>query len=74
MKNSGSPVDRQTRMVFRILSGIIAVFVLLISLPVAMIEAQAGSLTAVVLAACSLFAGIGLGIGAFTGRWFNSPA
>ena len=76
MDNSSSPVpgSRQTRTVFRILSGILAVVILLVGLPVAMIEAQTGSLTAVVMSACSLFAGIGFAIGAFTGRWFNSPA
>jgi hypothetical protein len=76
MDNPSSPAPRdcQTRKVFRILSGILAVVILLIGLPVAMIEAQTRSLTAVVLAVCSLFAGIGFAIGAFTGRWFNSPA
>ena len=74
MKQADSPGNRQTRFVFRILSGIVAAIMLLVSLPVAVFDAWHGSPFAVFAAACCVYAGIGLAIGAVTGRWYNLPA
>lgn len=61
-------------MVFRVLAGIIAAFLLLVGLPLALSVAFAGTWQSWLLAICSLYAGIGLALGARTGRWFGSRA
>lgn len=66
MKNSG------TRFLFRFLAGLMGAFLLLFSLPVSLLEVPTEPLKAGFIAACCLFGGIGLGLGAYTGRWFNS--
>jgi len=63
-----------TRLPFRILAGVIGALLLLFGLPVSLLEALTGSITAYVNAVCCLVGGIGLTRGAYTGRWFNSPA
>ena len=72
MNGSTSPNNVQTRLMFRILAGIIAAFVLLVGLPAALHEAMNGAFGAWVFVLCCLFGGIGLANGARTGRWFNS--
>ena len=73
MSDLPSPGLPQTRFVFRVLAGVIAVFIFLVSVPMALYEAINGVWYAWFLALVSLFAGIGLAVGARTGRWFNSP-
>ena len=71
--------DGQTRTVFRILAGIVAAFILLVSLPLALYEAITATIVGWetllnwFMVLCFIYAGIGLAIGARTGRWFNSP-
>ncbi len=62
-----------TRLPFRILAGLIAAFLLLVGLPASFLEAQTGSLEGCFFAVCCLVGGIGLALGAYTGRWFNTP-
>jgi hypothetical protein len=62
-------------MLFRVLAGIIAAFLLFVGLPMA----SSGAFTeswwqSVLWVACSLFAGIGLALGAYTGRWYGIRA
>lgn len=65
-------------MVFRVLAGIIAVFLLLVGLPMALFGIFAGSgescLWGIFWAMSCLYGGIGLAGGARTGRWFNVRA
>jgi hypothetical protein len=71
-----SPVQNPpTRKVFRILAGIIAAFLLLVSLPLALSGVFTDSWwESATWALASLFAGIGMGLGARTGRWYSSRA
>jgi hypothetical protein len=64
----------KTRMVFRVLAAIIAFFLLAVDLPLGL----SGAFTETwweswFLIISSLYAGIGLAVGARTGRWYNSP-
>jgi hypothetical protein len=66
---------RETRLVFRVLAGIIAAFLLFVGLPLA----ASGAFTeewwqSALWAVGSLFAGIGLALGAYTGRWYGIRA
>jgi hypothetical protein len=62
-------------MVFRVLAGIIAAFLLLIGLPMAASGAFTDSWWESLLwEICSLYAGIGLALGASTGRWYGVRA
>ena len=61
------------RLPFRILAGLIGAFLLLVGLPASLLEAQTGSLEAWFFAVCCLVGGIGMALGAYTGRWFNTP-
>jgi hypothetical protein len=74
--NTSSSVQKsETRMVFRVLSGIIAAFLLLIGLPMAFSGAFTHtSWESWLWAFCSLYAGIGLALGARTGRWHGVRA
>lgn len=65
--------DGQTRRGFRILAGIVAAFIMLVSFPLAIHEAWNGPWWTWLMVLACLYAGIGLAIGAKTGRWFNSP-
>lgn len=64
------PTEPQTRMVFRVLAGIIAVFLLLVALPVAVLG-DSGHETWYTWfnALCCFFGGVGMAVGARTGRW-----
>jgi hypothetical protein len=63
-------------MVFRVLAGILAAFLLLCGLPMALHEVFTGSgehrLWGILLAIGSVYSGVGLAVGARTGRWFKS--
>lgn len=72
MSDLPSPGLPKTRFVFRVLAGVIAVFIFLVSVPMALYEAIKGVWYAWFLALASLIGGIGLAVGARTGRWFNS--
>jgi hypothetical protein len=61
-------------MVFRVLAGIIAAFLLLIGLPLALSGAFADTWESWLWAIVSLYAGIGLALGARTGRWYGVRA
>lgn len=71
--------EGQTRTVFRILAGIVAAFILLVSLPLALYEAITATFVGWetwldwFMVLCCIYAGIGLATGARTGQWFNSP-
>ncbi len=75
MNNSSLIKKRQTRMVFRVLAGIIAALLLLVGFPLAVSGAFMDAWwESAIWAATSLYAGIGLALGARTGRWYGSPA
>ena len=67
MKNS------KTRVSFRVLAGLIGLFLLFFSLPVSLLDEQIESLQRIFFIACSFIGGIGLVTAAYTGRWFNAP-
>jgi hypothetical protein len=72
---SSSVKKRETRVVFRVLAGIIAVFLLLIGLPLAVSGAFMDTWWESGLWAIGcVYAGIGLAIGARTGRWYSVRA
>ncbi len=74
MTTSSSVKKSETRMVFRVLAGIIAVFFLLVGLPLALSGAFVDAWWESWLCAfCYLYGGVGLAIGAYTGRWYGSP-
>jgi hypothetical protein len=62
----------ETRLSFRILAGLIGLFLLFYSLPVSLLDAQIGLLERIFFVACSVIGGIGLVTAAYTGRWFSS--
>lgn len=74
--STSSPIEqRQTRIVFRVLAAIIAAILLLIGFPLALSGAFMDTWWESALWAIgSLYAGIGLGLGARTGRWYGFPA
>ena len=78
MSSSSSIRQRETRIVFRVLAGILAAFLLLVGLPVALYAVFADSgescLWDIFLAICCLYAGVGLVGGARTGRWYDVRA
>ncbi len=69
MKTPNHPVVAQTRMLFRIVAGALAVAFVLGAFPLAMLEMERGGQLGWVFAICNLWAGIGFGVGAWTGRW-----
>jgi hypothetical protein len=75
MNSSLSVTESQTRMVFRVLAGIIAAFLLLVGLPLALSGAfieiwwESG-----LWAIGCVYAGTGLALGARTGRWYGIRA
>jgi hypothetical protein len=77
MTTSYPHVEPKTRFIFRVLAGILAFCLLLVGLPAAVLEAlNGGTWPAWFGAACCCFAGIGLALGARTGRWpftFGTP-
>jgi hypothetical protein len=64
----------KTRFSFRILAGLVGLFLLAYSLPVSLLDGQLGLWNRIFFVACTVVAGIGLVTAAYTGRWFNSPA
>ena len=70
-------IEQKTRFIFRVLAGVLALLLLLGGLPVAVLEARnGGTWQAWFGAASCLFGGIGLAVGARTGRWpftFGTP-
>ena len=75
MDNLSSAKVSETRMMFRVLAGVIAAFFLLIGLPMAC----SGAFTDTwweswLLVICYCYAGIGLALGARTGRWYGIRA
>jgi hypothetical protein len=72
MKSSRASSHNQTRFGFRILAGIVGIFLLLIGFPMALSAAVNGTWEGWLFAACSLYAGVGLALGARTGRWYGS--
>lgn len=66
--------DGQTRTFFRVLAGLLAMFTLLVSLPMALYEARTGTLSDWLMVLCCICGGVGLAVGAKTGHWFNSHA
>jgi hypothetical protein len=70
MKSLSPAKTGATRLIFRILAGILAAFLLLIGLPLALSEALSGSssLLAWLNAFCTLYGGIIFAVGARTGR------
>jgi hypothetical protein len=72
MNSLSSIKQRETRMVFRVLAGILAAFFLLGGLPIALHEVFAGSgehcLWNIFSAICAFYSGVVLAVGARTGR------
>lgn len=66
--------NAQTRLPFRVLAAWIGLFLLCVGMPAALIGAQPGVWERSVLVACCFVGGLGLLIGSYTGRWFNSSA
>ena len=77
MNSSSSIKQRETRMVFRILAGIIGTF-LLLGLPVALYGVFTSSgeslLWNIVWAIASVYAGLGMVVGARSGRLYDERA
>ncbi len=81
LNTSSSVKKSETRMVFRVLAGIIAAFFLLVGLPLALSgafvhawwESWLCAICYLFCAICYLYGGIGLAVGAYTGRWYGSP-
>ena len=71
MSSPPQPTQQMTRSVFRVLAGILAAFLLLVGLPASLAETRNGGWEAWLCAGCCLYAGVGLALGARTGRWFN---
>jgi hypothetical protein len=77
MNSSSSVKQPETRTVFRVLAGILAGFLLLIGLPVVLYAVFINScdwLWNIFSAICCLYGGIGLAVGARTGRWYDVRA
>ena len=71
--NSPEPSNRgTTRFPFRVLAGILAAFLLLVGLPLALLEAGSGGGWSWLGAFCCLYGGVGMAVGARTGRWFGA--
>jgi hypothetical protein len=69
-------IEQKTRFIFRVLAGTLALFLLLVGLPLEVLEVRDGKWQAWFGAASCYFAGIGLAVGARTGRWpftFGTP-
>lgn len=66
--------NSKTRLPFRVLAGLIGLFLLCVGMPAALIDSQLGFWERIVLVTCCFVGGIGLLTGSYTGRWFNSPA
>lgn len=70
-------IEQETRFIFRVLAGVLALFLLLVGLPAAVVEVlDSGSWQAWFVAISCYFAVIGLAVGARTGRWpftFGTP-
>ena len=69
-------IEQKTRFIFRVLAGVLALFLLLVGLPAAVLEVRDGRWQAGFGAVACYFAGIGLAVGARTGRWpftFGTP-
>ena len=72
---SASPVKTsETRMVFRVLAGIIGAVLLLAGPPLALSGAIGDTWMSWVCSVACLYAGIGLAVGARTGRWYGIRA
>ncbi len=69
--------EQKTRFIFRVLAGVLALFLLLGGLLAAVLEARnGGTWRALFVAVSCYFAGIGFAVGARTGRWpftFGTP-
>ena len=63
----------ETRLPFRVLAGVLAAFLLLLGLPLALGQSDTEGWPAWVAAGCCLYAGVGLAFGAWTGRWYGNP-
>ena len=70
-------IEQKTRFIFRVLAGVLALFLLLVGLPLEVLEVRDGGTWQAWFGAVSCyFAGIGLAVGARTGRWpftFGTP-
>jgi hypothetical protein len=62
-------IEQKTRFIFRVLAGVLALFLLLVGVPLEVLEVRDGRWQAWFGAASCCFAGIGLALGARTGRW-----
>ena len=68
--SSGPDFEQETRIVFRVLAGLVAIFLLLVGLPAAIVEALNSHVWEPWFAAiCCLIGGIGMAESARTGRW-----
>lgn len=77
MTTSHPRIEPKTRFIFRVLAGVLAFFLLAVGLPAVTLEAMRGSPQAWIGAMCCFLAGVGLAVGARTGRWpftFGTPA
>ncbi len=70
-------IEQKTRFIFRVLAGVLALFLLLVGLPLEVLEVRdGGTWQAWFGAASCYFAGIGFAVEARTGRWpftFGTP-
>jgi hypothetical protein len=75
MNTSSSVEKTETRIVFRVLAAIISAFLLLVGFPLALSGAFMDTWwESAIWAIGSVCAGIGLAIGARTGRWYGVRA
>ena len=66
--------NSKTRLPFRVLAGLIGLFLLCVAMPIALIDPQLGFWERIFVVMCCIIAGIGLLTGSCSGRWFNSSA
>jgi len=75
MNSPSSEKQRETRFVFRVLAAVIAALFLIVGLPLALSGAYTHTWWESWLwAICSVYVGIGLAVGARTGRWYGARA
>jgi|GEM_PF-3046536 len=73
MKSLAQTKPGETRTPFRILAGVVAAVVLIIGFPAAVMETfRTGGWEAAFCGICCVYAGVGLAMGARTGRWYGA--
>jgi hypothetical protein len=64
--------QRRTRYGFRVAAGVLGAFILLVGLAIQVVQMDQGELLPWLFLFASLYGGVGLAVGAWTGRWYNA--